>query len=55
MTDSDILEGASGVSPIEFTDSQREERKRCIRLLLRVTTFEAVTVGAAVGWRLWLR
>jgi len=55
MTDSGIPEEPPGISRVEFTDSPPAERKRCIRLLVRVTIFEAVIVGAAVGWRLWLR
>jgi hypothetical protein len=55
MTDSDIPEEPPGMSRVEFTDSPPDERKRSIRLLVRVTIFEAVIVGAAVGWRLWLR
>jgi hypothetical protein len=55
MTDSDIPEEPPGMSRVEFTDSPRDEREGCIRLLVRVTIFEAVIVGAAVGWRLWLR
>lgn len=55
MTGSDIPEGPPGMSRVEFTDSLPDDRKRCMRLLVRVTIFEAVIVGAAVGWRLWLR
>jgi hypothetical protein len=55
MTDSDIPEEPPGMSRVEFTDSLPDERKRCMRLLVRVTIFEAALVGAAVGWRLWLR
>jgi hypothetical protein len=55
MTGSDIPEEPPGMSRVEFTDSPPDERKRSIRLLVRVTIFEAVIVGAAVGWRLWLR
>jgi hypothetical protein len=55
MTDRDICEGPPGMSPTELAGSQREETKRRIRLLVRVTAFDAAIVGVAVAWKLWLR
>jgi hypothetical protein len=55
MTYRDICEKPPGMYPIEFAGSQREKTKRWIRLLVRVTAFEAAKVGVAVAWKLWLR
>jgi hypothetical protein len=55
MTDRDICKEPPGMSPIEFAGSQREETKRWIRLLVRVTAFEAAIVGVAVACKLSLR